>query len=153
MLVDDDTWKRLINIAEGVVLEGEEDTCTAIRNILCASYRTSATVKKDFESRSSIKKEQAESLRRHNAKRNWGLDHKPLKQKRVPCETLFNMIIISLLCRFHLYLIKMRNEELTKFRSDEEMIPDHKTSCFGIKNPSIGRDSQFCDLYYVLYFR
>ena len=60
MFIDDDTRKRLENIVKGIVLEGKEDTCTAARNLLCASFRTSTTVKQDFESQSRIKKEQAD---------------------------------------------------------------------------------------------
>jgi hypothetical protein len=48
-----------VNPAElkGIVLEREEDNCTAVRNLLCTSFRTSRTVKKDFEGQSVVKKE------------------------------------------------------------------------------------------------
>jgi len=59
-MFSDDTRKRLENIIGGIVLEGEEDNCTAARNLLCKSFRTSTTVKKDFEGKTIIKKEQAE---------------------------------------------------------------------------------------------
>jgi len=77
MFIDDDTRKRLENIVKGIVLEGKEDTCTAARNLLCSSFRTSRAVKKDFESQSRIKKEQADFLRQHSTKRNWWLSHPP----------------------------------------------------------------------------
>jgi hypothetical protein len=70
-MFSDDTLKRLKNIVGGIVLEGEEDNCTAARNLLCASFRTSTTVKRDFESQSVVKKEQAEFLRNHSSLRNW----------------------------------------------------------------------------------
>ncbi len=69
-MFSDDTRKRLENIVKGIVLKGEEDNCTAVRNLLCASFRTSTTVKKDFEGQSIIKKEQAEFLRNHISLRN-----------------------------------------------------------------------------------
>ena len=62
-MLDDDTRKRLENIVNGIVLEGKADNCTAARNLLCASFRTSTTVKKDFENQLLVKKEQAEFLR------------------------------------------------------------------------------------------
>jgi hypothetical protein len=65
MFIDDDTRKRLIDIVKGTVLEGKEDNCTAARNLLCTSFRTSTTVKKDFEGQFRIKKEQAEFLRHY----------------------------------------------------------------------------------------
>jgi len=70
-MFSDDTRKRLENIVGGIVLEGTEDNCTAARNLLCASFRTSTAVKKDFESQSLIKKEQAEFLRYHSSLKNW----------------------------------------------------------------------------------
>jgi hypothetical protein len=70
-MLSDDTRKRLENIVEGIVLEGKEDTCTAARNLLCASFRTSTTVKKDFEGQSRSKKEQTNFLRLHGTERNW----------------------------------------------------------------------------------
>ena len=77
MLIDDDTRKRLENIVKGIVLEGKEDTCTAARNLLCASFRTSTTVKQDFESQSRIKKEQADFLSHHSSLRNWWVHDLP----------------------------------------------------------------------------
>lgn len=77
MLVDDDTRKRLENIVKGIVLEGREDNCTAARNLLCASFRTSTTVKKDFEGQSRIKKEQTEFLKHHSAQKEWQVQGLP----------------------------------------------------------------------------
>ena len=77
MLIDDDTRKRLTDIVKGTVLEGKEDNCTAIRNLLCTSFRTSTTVKKDFESQSRIKKEQADFLKHLAGERNWWLQNPP----------------------------------------------------------------------------
>jgi hypothetical protein len=52
-----DPSSRLKNIVRGIVIEGAEDNCTAIRNLLCRSFSTSTTVKKDFESKAIAKKE------------------------------------------------------------------------------------------------
>jgi hypothetical protein len=76
-MFSDDTRKRLENIVKGIVLEGEGDNCTAVRNLLCASFRTSTTVKKNFEGQSRIKKEQAEFLINHSSLKNWRLDTLP----------------------------------------------------------------------------
>jgi hypothetical protein len=61
-MFSDDTRQKLENIVRGIVLEGAADNCTAARNLLCASFSTSTTVKKDFESQSIVKKEQVVSL-------------------------------------------------------------------------------------------
>jgi Serine/Threonine/Tyrosine Kinase found in polyvalent proteins len=58
-----DTRKRLEDIIGGIVIEGQEDNCTAARNLLCASFETSTTVKKDFDNQSKIKEEQSELLK------------------------------------------------------------------------------------------
>jgi hypothetical protein len=76
-MFNDDTRKRLENIVKGIVLEGEEDNCTAIRNLLCTSFRTSKTVKEDFEGQSVVKKEQVEFLRNHSSLKNWWVQNLP----------------------------------------------------------------------------
>jgi Serine/Threonine/Tyrosine Kinase found in polyvalent proteins len=76
-MLSDDTRKRLENIVRGVVLEAGEDTCTTARNLLCASFRTSTTVKKDFEGQSIIKKEQAKFLRQQSFEMDWWISKKP----------------------------------------------------------------------------
>ena len=43
------------------------------KNLLCASFRTSTTVKKEFESQSIVKKEQAEFLRNDYFNKELGL--------------------------------------------------------------------------------
>ncbi|HEY4061094.1 MAG TPA: hypothetical protein VGM30_04300 [Puia sp.] len=69
-MFSNDTRKKLQNITGGKVIEGAADNCTTARNLLCASFRTSTAVKKDFEGQSIIKKEQAEFLKLHSAKNN-----------------------------------------------------------------------------------
>jgi hypothetical protein len=54
--------EKIAYIVHGTVLERQQDSLTTIRNLLCSSYPTSRTVKKDFESQLLIKKAQAEFL-------------------------------------------------------------------------------------------
>ena len=60
--------KKLQNIVRGALLEGQEDHCTTIRNLLVESFGTSSTVKKEFESRAILKEKQARFLRSHSEK-------------------------------------------------------------------------------------
>src|SRR5215213_7791245 len=55
--------RKLEDIIHGTVIKEQSDTCTAIRNKLCSSFSTSTTVKKDFEGKSIIKKEQERFLK------------------------------------------------------------------------------------------
>ncbi|OZA64388.1 MAG: hypothetical protein B7X72_08985, partial [Sphingobacteriia bacterium 39-39-8] len=58
-MLSNDTRIKIENIVKGNVVEGGQDTCTTIRNLLCTSFTSSPTVKKDFESKQLVKKEQA----------------------------------------------------------------------------------------------
>jgi hypothetical protein len=64
-MYNDDTKRKLENIVRGSLIEGSSDHCTAIRNFLCSSFSTSTTVKRDFESKLLIKKEQESGLRNY----------------------------------------------------------------------------------------
>jgi Serine/Threonine/Tyrosine Kinase found in polyvalent proteins len=67
-----------LHFVKGTVLEGKGDNCTAVRNLLCGSFRTSTTVKKkDFEGQSRAKKEQTEYLKHHSSHGNWWADELP----------------------------------------------------------------------------
>ena len=61
-MYNNDTRSKLKNIVNWIIIERTTDNCTAIRNILCGSFSTSTTVKKEFESKAITKKEQAETL-------------------------------------------------------------------------------------------
>ncbi|MGO4290292.1 hypothetical protein [Chitinophaga sp. RAB17] len=78
---NNDTQKKLRNIIEGTIIEGETDNCTAIRNLLCASFSTSTTVKRDFDSKSIIKKEQAEFLIQYSVENNLWVVNLPKENK------------------------------------------------------------------------
>jgi hypothetical protein len=62
-MISDEIRQKLQNIIRGDVLKGQEDHCTAIRNLLCQSFGSDPTVKKEFESRSIVKEEQARFLK------------------------------------------------------------------------------------------
>ena len=62
-MLSDDTRKKLENIVNGLVIEEQADSCTTIRNLLCTSFSTSRTVKKDFEGQSIIKEKQVTFLK------------------------------------------------------------------------------------------
>lgn len=64
-MISDEIRQKLQNIIRGDVLEGHEDHCTATRNLLCQSFGSDPTVKKEFESRSIVKEEQARFLKTH----------------------------------------------------------------------------------------
>ncbi len=58
-MLPDDTRHKIENITSGSLIEGPQDNCTAIRNSLCNRFKTSTTVKTDFEGNAIIKEEQA----------------------------------------------------------------------------------------------
>jgi hypothetical protein len=64
-MIDDEIRQKLQNIISGTLLEEQEDHCTAIRNLLCQSFGSNPTVKREFESRSIVKEEQAHFLKIH----------------------------------------------------------------------------------------
>jgi aspartate oxidase len=74
---NNDTRSKLENIIRGTIIEGETDYCTTIRNHLCSSFSTSTTVKKDFESKSVIKEEQAQFLRLYSSQNSLWITELP----------------------------------------------------------------------------
>ena len=61
-MLPDDTKQKVACIVHGNVLEGQTDTVTTIRNVLCSIYSTGGTVKEHFEGKLLVKEEQAEFL-------------------------------------------------------------------------------------------
>lgn len=61
-MLRDATREKVENIIRGIVVAGANDHCTATRNFLCASYSTSQTVKREFDSKRVIKEEQEEQF-------------------------------------------------------------------------------------------
>lgn len=76
-MYSNDTRSKLKNIVGGIIIEGSADNCTAIRNILCGSFSTSTTVKKDFESKAISKKEQVEFLKKYARETGFWIEQAP----------------------------------------------------------------------------
>jgi len=76
-MLADDTKKKIENITSGAIIEWQADNCTTIRNLLCAGYRTSTTVKKEFESNAIIKKEQAQLIEQFCKEKGLWVDELP----------------------------------------------------------------------------
>jgi hypothetical protein len=62
-MLSDAVRKKFENIVRGVIIEGQTDFVTTIRNYLCAGFNTSKKVKRDFESQLIVKEKQAAVLR------------------------------------------------------------------------------------------
>jgi len=67
-MIANEIREKLQNIVRGTLLQGQQDHCTTIRNLLVESFGTSSTVKKEFESRAILKEKQAGFLRSHAEK-------------------------------------------------------------------------------------
>jgi hypothetical protein len=76
-MLPNDTRKKIKNIVSGTVIEGQQDTCTTIRNLLCQSFETSRTVKTGFESQVIIKEEQAQFLEKYSREQGLCLNEVP----------------------------------------------------------------------------
>lgn len=61
-MLNDDTKNKIQDIICGTHIHWQTNTCTTTRNFLCSSFSPSTTVKKDFDNRALIKKEQAATL-------------------------------------------------------------------------------------------
>jgi hypothetical protein len=80
-MFSDEIRIKLENIVNGIVIEEQGNTCTTVRNLLCTSFRTSTTVKKDFEGKSIIKEKQVEFLKQLANKHNWWVKDLPDRDK------------------------------------------------------------------------
>ena len=80
----DEVCRKLENIIQGTVIEEQADHCTAIRNYLCSSFRTTSTVKKDFESKAVSKEEQKGFLEQLATQHNYWVTHLPPGEKYFP---------------------------------------------------------------------
>ncbi|MEO6963518.1 MAG: hypothetical protein ABIY90_16215 [Puia sp.] len=67
-MIADETREKLQNIVRGALLQGQQDHCTTIRNLLSKSFETGPTIKSEFQSRAIIKEKQAGFLRSHAEK-------------------------------------------------------------------------------------
>jgi hypothetical protein len=67
-MISDETREKLQNIIRGELQQGESDSCTAIRNLLCESFGADPTVKSEFASRAIVKEKQVDFLKSHAKK-------------------------------------------------------------------------------------
>ena len=80
-MLPDDTRNKIKNITAGISIEGAKDNSTTIRNLLCAGFATSTTVKREFESNAIIKEEQANILKKYCKENNFWLKNLPDKHR------------------------------------------------------------------------
>ncbi|MCU0389473.1 MAG: hypothetical protein MUE71_12790 [Chitinophagaceae bacterium] len=64
-MLPNEIHRKLESIVQGNVIKEQADTCSTIRNFLCTRYTTDTTVKKDFEGKQRIKKEQGQLLKNY----------------------------------------------------------------------------------------
>ena len=76
-MISDEIRHKLQNIIRGELQQGESDSCTTIRNLLCESFGTGPTVKSEFESRAIIKEDQVTFLKSHAQKTGLLMDSLP----------------------------------------------------------------------------
>ena len=76
-MISDEIRQKLQNIIRGELQQGQGDSCTAIRNLLCESFGTGPTVKSEFEGRAIIKEEQVEFLKSHAQKAGLWMESLP----------------------------------------------------------------------------
>ncbi len=76
-MIADEIHKKLQNIVRGELQEGQMDSCTAIRNLLCKSFGTGPTVKSEFASRTILKEKQVSFLKSYAEKESLWLESLP----------------------------------------------------------------------------
>jgi len=76
-MIADGTRKKLQDIIRGELQQGESDSFTAIRNLLCESFGTGPTVKSEFASRAIVKEKQVGFLKSHVKKEGLWLESLP----------------------------------------------------------------------------
>lgn len=80
-MISDEIRQKLQDIVRGNVLESKGDSCTAITNLLRASFGSGPTVKREFESRSILKEKQAQFLRTYAKENGLWLDGLPARSQ------------------------------------------------------------------------
>ena len=76
-MISDEIRQKLQNIVRGELHQGQSDSWTAIRNLLCESFGASPTVKSEFESRTLVKEKQVGFLKAHAQKTGLWLESLP----------------------------------------------------------------------------
>jgi hypothetical protein len=77
-MISDEIRKKLQDIVRGALLQGQQDHCTTIRNLLCRSFGTDPTVKSEFESRAILKEKQDQFLKLYAEKAGCWVSSLPL---------------------------------------------------------------------------
>jgi hypothetical protein len=80
-MFQDDTRLKINDITAGIIITGQPDNCTTIRNLLCAGFPTSTTVKTDFEGKAILKEKQAELLETYSTKNNLWVNNLPGEER------------------------------------------------------------------------
>ena len=62
-MIADEIRAKLQNIVRGELQEGQMDSCSATRNLLCKSFGTGPTVKSEFAGRTILKEKQVSFLK------------------------------------------------------------------------------------------
>jgi hypothetical protein len=76
-MLPNDSQRKIKDIVSGIIIKGQQDTCTTIRNYLCKSFATSRTVKTAFESQAIIKEEQSYYLENYAKSEGLWLNYLP----------------------------------------------------------------------------
>jgi hypothetical protein len=76
-MISDEIREQLQNIIRGKLQKGQNDPCTAARNILCESFGSSPTIKSEFESRAILKEKQVGFLKSYAEKEGIWLESLP----------------------------------------------------------------------------
>ncbi|RFM26220.1 putative polyvalent protein kinase domain-containing protein [Deminuibacter soli] len=82
-MIADDIRQKLQNIIRGELQERPGDSCTAIRNLLCQSFGTSATNKSEFADRAILKEKQTGFLKNHTQNNHLWLNKLPSGSRRI----------------------------------------------------------------------
>jgi hypothetical protein len=80
-MLNDDAKNKIQDIIRGTHIHWQTNTCTAARNFLCSSFSPSTTVKKDFDNRALIKKEQAAALIHYINEKHLWVERPPVAER------------------------------------------------------------------------
>ena len=77
-MISNEIREKLQIIVRGELHQGQGDTCTAIRDLLCESFGTGPTIKSEFESRAVIKEKQVSFLKSLAQKEGFWVESLPV---------------------------------------------------------------------------
>jgi hypothetical protein len=70
-MISNEIREKLQIVVRGELHQGQGDTCTAIRDLLCESFGTDPTIKSEIEGRTVIKEKQFNFLKSLAQKGGW----------------------------------------------------------------------------------